>query len=207
MATIRVRGRGVVQAQPDEAVVTFEVVAVADGAAEAFATAGERAKALDAVLDDAGVDVDRRSSIGIVLHELQEYDPGGQPRRTHRASTTVSVRFVDADEIPPLLQAAVDRADAYVRGPVWRLSDTSDAAAEACRRAAADATERAEAYAAALELRLGAIERVEEAAAAEHVPVAGLAMRSVVTAEPPPIYPGELQVGAVVDVVYALEAK
>jgi uncharacterized protein YggE len=207
MATIKVRGRGVVQAQPDEAVVTFEVVAVADGAAEAFATAGERARALDAVLDDAGVDAGRRSTLGIVLHELQEFDAAGQPRRTHRASTTVSVRFLDPEEIPPLLQAAVDRADAYVRGPVWRLSDTSAAAAEACRRAAADASARAEAYAGALGLRVGAIERLEEAATAEHGPVAGVAMRSVMTAEPPPIYPGELQVGAVVDVVFALEPK
>src|SRR5438874_2543979 len=97
MATIKVRGRGTVGARPDEAVVTFEVVAVADGAAEAFATAGERAKALDAVLDDAGIEVERRSTLGIVLHELQEFDAGGQPRRTHRASTTVNVRFTDAD--------------------------------------------------------------------------------------------------------------
>jgi uncharacterized protein YggE len=205
MATVKVRGRGTVQVAPDEAVVTFEVVVVADGAAEAFATAGERTKALDAVLDDAGIDLERRSTLGIVLHELQEFDAEGQPRRTHRASTTVSVRFAHADAIPPLLRAAVERADAYVRGPVWRLSDSSDAAAEACRRAAADAAARAEAYAAALGLGVGAVERVEEAATAEHAGVAGLAMRSAMAAEPPPIYPGELQVSAVVDVVFALE--
>jgi uncharacterized protein YggE len=204
MATIKVRGRGMVEAQPDEAVVTFEVVAVADGAADAFATAAKRAKALGEVLDDAAVDVARRSTVGIALHEHQDFDGGGQPRRMHRASTAVSVRFADPDSIPPLLAAAVERADAYVRGPLWRLSDTSAAEAEACRRAVADATSRAEAYAAALGAKLGPVESVKDVAPDGPVP-AGLAFRAVAVAEPPALYPADLAVSALVDVVFALE--
>src|SRR5919197_1845992 len=162
MATIKVRGRGTVTVRPDEAVVAFEVASIADGAAEAFATTAQRARVLDTVLDEAGIANDRRSTVGIVLHEHQEFDASGQPRRMHRAATTINVRLADADAIPPLLQAAVGRADAYVRGPLWRLSDTSEAAAEACRRAVADATHRADAYAGALGSRAGRVESVEE---------------------------------------------
>ena len=191
------------EAQPDEAAVTFEVVAVAEGAAEAFTTAAERARALDAVLDDAGIDPSRRSTVGIVLHEHQEFDASGQPRRTHRASTTVSVRFADPDAIPPLLAAAVERADAYVRGPIWRLSDPSDAEAEACRRAVADARSRAEAYAGALGSKLGKVESVEEVAPGGHA-VRGIVLRAA-AAEPPGLYPADLTVSAAVDVVFGLE--
>ena len=193
--------------EPDEAVLSFEVVAVADGAADAFNSVGRRATALAAVLDEARIDRARRSTTRIALHEQQEFDAAGQPRRTHRASTTVSVRFDEADAIPPLLQTAVERADAYVHGPSWRLSDPRDAAAEACRRAVADATGRAEAYAAALGSRLGPVETVEEVGAGETVPVAlhFAAARAAAAAEPPPLYPGELQVSALVDVVFALE--
>jgi uncharacterized protein YggE len=205
MATLKVRGRGTVPAQPDEAVVAFELVALADGAAEAFATAGERAQALGAVLDDADIPVERRSTVGIVLHEHQELDPSGQPRRTHRASTTVTVRLADPDAIPALLQAGVERAEAYVRGPMWRLSDSSAAAAEACRRAIADATGRAEAYASALGARIGSVETVEEIASGEAMPAAGVHLRAVAAADAPPLYPGELQVSSLVDVVFALE--
>src|SRR5919201_5826668 len=191
MATIKVRGRGTVTARPDEAVVTFEAVAVADGAADAFAAAARRAQALDAVLDEAGIAEDRRSTVGIVLHEHQEFDPSGTTRRRHRASTTVNVRFADPEAIPPLLRDAVARADAYVRGRLWRLSDASAATADACGRAMADAAARAEAYAGALGLRLGGVEAVEEVVAGEPVAAAaGVAMRSVVAAEPPPLYPG-----------------
>jgi uncharacterized protein YggE len=205
MATIKVRGRGTVPAQPDEAVVTFEVVALAEAAGEAFAEASRRANALGAVLDEAGIEPARRSTTGIVLHEHQEFDADGQPRRTHRASTAISIRFTNVAAIPPLLQAAVQRADAYVRGPAWRISDPSAAASEACRLAVADAKGRAEAYAAALGSRLGPVETVEEAGAGDFVP-GGVHFRAIAAAEAsPPLYPGELQVSAQVDVVFALE--
>jgi uncharacterized protein YggE len=207
MATIKVRGRGTVAVRPDEAVVSFEVVAVADAAADAFSVASARANALDAVLDDAGIEAARRSTVGIVLHEHQELDPSGQPRRTHRASTTVSVRFSDADSIPPVLKDAVDRADAYVRGPQWRLADPTDAAAEACRRAAADAATRAEAYAGTLGRCLGAVETVEEGTTHDPSPVRSVVLRATTGGEPPPLYPGELEIAAAVDVVFALEPE
>jgi uncharacterized protein YggE len=203
MATIKVRGHASVEVRADEAVLTFEAVAVADAAAEAFAAASERAAALDEVLDDAGIERGRRSTMGVVLHEHQEFDAAGQPRRAHRASTTVNVRMTEAEAIPAVLAAAVERSGAYVRGPHWRAADTTEAATEACRRAVADARSRAEAYAGALGSKLGKVESVEEVAPGGHA-VRGIVLRAA-AAEPPGLYPADLTVSAAVDVVFGLE--
>jgi uncharacterized protein len=203
MGTIKVRGVGTVEAEPDQAVVTFEVVAVADGPADAFTAATERARALDSVLDDAGVEPARRSTAGVVLHEHQEFDASGQPRRAHRAATTVNVRLTETDAIPPLLAAAVERADAYVRGPVWVLADAGEATVEAGRRAVADATRRAGAYAAALGCKVGPVESVEEVPAGWS-PYPG-PVRAMAAVEGPPVHPADVTVSVAVDVVYELE--
>jgi uncharacterized protein len=206
MATIKVRGRGTVAVRPDEAVVTFEVASVADAPADAFSATAERAVALDAVLDDAGIDPRDRSTVGIVLQEHQEYDASGTSRRAHRAASVVNARLRDTAALPALIREAVERAEAYIRGPFWRRSDTSEASAEACRLAIVDATRRADAYAAALGLRVGPVERVEDAASPEAV-VAGPAFGVQLRAEPPPVHPAEMSVSGVVDVVFELESE
>jgi uncharacterized protein YggE len=202
MGTIKVRGVGTVEVRPDEAVVTFEVAAVAEAPADAFASATERARELDAVLDDAGVAPDRRSTLGIVLHEHHEVDATGQARRAHRAATTVNVRLAETDAIPPLLAAAVERADAYVRGPAWALADSGDATVEAGRRAVADASRRAEAYATALGCTVGQVQSVEEVPAGWS-PYPG-PVRAMAAAEGPPVHPADVTISAAVDVVYEL---
>ena len=201
MATIKVRGRGTVPVRPDEAILTFELVSIADAPGDAFAETSRRAAALDSVLDEQGIDRDARSTIGIVLHEHQEFDVGGEPRRAHRAATTVNVRLTELETLPPLLEAALERAEAYVRGPSWRLSDTSGATAEACRRAITDASDRAAAYAGAIGLRVGDVQSVEDVGAPEAGPARAVVLHAV---EAPPIYPGELVVSASVDVVFEL---
>jgi uncharacterized protein YggE len=203
MATLKVRGRGTVDVRADEAVLTFEAAAVAEAAADAFAAASERAAALDEVLDDAGIEPGRRSTLGVVVDEYHEVDAAGQPRRKHRASTTVNVRMTDADAIPAVLAAAVERTGAYVRGPHWRAADTTDAATEACRRAVANAQLRAEAYAGALGVRLGRVASVDEVAVGEYAPV-HLPVRRIAAAAPAAVHPAELAVSAVVDVVFEL---
>jgi len=202
MGTIKVRGVGTVDVKPDEAVVTLEVAAVADAAAEAFAAASARGRELEVVLDDAGIDEDRRSTVGVVLQEHHELDGAGHPRRAHRASTTINVRLSDPADIAPLLAAAVERADAYVRGPVWRLADAADASVEAGLRAVADGSRRAEAFAAALGRNLGSVESVEEVPAGWS-PYPG-PVRAMAAAEGPTVHPVDVTVSVAVDVVYEL---
>ena len=70
--TITVRGRGFAPARPTEVVVSFESAAVRPTAAEAFAEAGKRHAALDALCDELGIDEARRTTTQTAVHEYRE---------------------------------------------------------------------------------------------------------------------------------------
>ena len=203
MATITVRGRGTARARPDEVLITFEVVSVGDAPAEAFAEVAERTAELERVLDEVGVPEPARSTSGIGLHPYQEHDPQGAPRTRHRAFNRIGLRLADAERVPQLLRASVERAQAEVQGPWWRLADDNPARLEACRLAAGEAGLRAEAYAAALGLRLGPVETVAEVTGGGEVgrPALGFTLTDAET----PLHPGELEATTAVDVTYATE--
>jgi uncharacterized protein YggE len=204
MATITVRGQGRVDAQPDEVVVVLRVASVREAPAQAFTDVGERTAALEAVLDELGIaEADRTTGL-ISVDEYQEHDPTGTPRLRHRAVNALSVRLSGSDQVPALLHAAVERAQAHVQGPSWRLADPSQAQLEACRLAAEDARRRAQAYAEALGLRIGAVERVTEGGD-RPVPAGGAYLGYVHAAAEMPIHPSELEVVATAEVTYVLE--
>jgi uncharacterized protein len=203
MATVKVRGHGTVSVRPDEAIVTLEVVSVADSAADAFSDASERAAALDGVLDEAGIAIDARSTVGTTVHEFDEYADGRPARHRHRATNTVNVRLTETDAIMRLLRTAVERTGANVRGPFWRAADTATAEAEACRKAIADSKQRADAYAERLGLSVGAVAAVEDAPERPmHAPIGG-PVRAFAAADPG-VYPAEFAVSSTVDVTFEL---
>jgi uncharacterized protein YggE len=203
MATITVTGHGSAAGRPDEVVVLLEVAAVEDTAAEAFARVSERSAALEQVCDEYAIAEEARSSTGISVHDHHEYDHDGRARVRQRASNRVSVRLRDPAPLSELLRAAVERAEAHVQGPWWRLADDNPALADARRLAATDAGRRAEAYAGALGLRLGAVEKAVERQTGAHT---GVALGFALAAETgPPIHPGELEAAADLEVTYALE--
>jgi uncharacterized protein YggE len=204
MATVKVRGRGTVPTRPDEAIVTLEVVSVADSAADAFSEASHRAAVLDVVLDEAGVDTEARSTVGTAVQEFDEYGDSQGVRHRHRAANAVNVRLADTETVTRLLHAAVERTGANVRGPIWRVRDDAVAEAEACREAVADAKRRADAYAERLGLRVDAVVAVEDASEwPTQVPFGPV--RATATADPR-VYPAEFAVWAAVDVTFELVA-
>jgi uncharacterized protein YggE len=101
----------------------------------------------------------------------------------------------------------VARAEAHVDGPWWSVDIDNPARLEACRRAAASARRRAEAYAEALGVRLGMLEGAAEPGVAlpGPPPRGGLLAFDAVEAEPVPVQPGEQLVSASVELTYVLE--
>jgi hypothetical protein len=203
MATITVRGQGIVTAPPDEVSVGLEVAATNAAPADAFAQASERSAGLERLCDELGIPQQARSTTGISLQELQEQDPDGRLHRRYRASNRLTLRLREPELVPPLLRDAVERVQAQVSGPWWRLAPDNPAHLEACRLAAADARRRAEAYAEALGRRLGPVERVAEAGTRpEPVPRATAAF----AAAGPPLQVGELEATATIEATYTLVA-
>ena len=203
MGSLVVRGRGSARATPDEVEVALEVASVRDLVADAFSDVTERANALEAVCDELGIPPAARRGTNVSVHEYQEYDGGGTPARKHRAVSRMTIRLADLEPVPALLRAAVERSQARVDGPLWRVAVDNPARLEACRLAVADASRRAAAYTEALGRRLGTLERAVDSWPGEsiHGGVSfGMTMESDL-----PVHAAELEVSAVVELTYALE--
>jgi len=203
--TITVRGRGFAPARPTEVVVSFESAAVRPTAAEAFAEAGKRHAALDALCAELGVDESRRTTTNTAVHEFREQieDP-----LAWRASYSTVVHVQDAELAGRLVREAVETVEARVTGgPWWRVGADDPARLEACKLAAADAERRAAAYADALGLARGRVVRAVEAGAGDlgREPRASLSF-SAIDAEPE-LRPGTAEVSAAVDVAFELEER
>ena len=181
----------------------LEVAAIHDDPASAFGEVAERTAELERMLGEFGVPEAARMTTGIGVQGYNEYDQQGAARTRHRAVNRISLRLADAEQVPQLLRAGVERARAEVQGPWWQLAEDNPARLEACRLAAAEAGRRAAAYAAELGLRLGPVERVEEAAVGREVgqPHVSFGISEAET----PLHPGELEATTAVDVTYATE--
>jgi uncharacterized protein len=208
MASVTVLGRGVARTEPDEATVVLTVEAIRPSAAEALQDVSARAQALVALCDELGVESERRVTAGATVSERVEHDRDGRPQqRGYAAVNRLTVRVAEATTVAGLLQDAVARADARVDGPWWSIDLENPARLDACRAAATDARRRAEAYAAALGVRLGAMLSVREPGTGPppgpepRMGFARLAEADVA----PPVEAGEQTVSAAVEVEFLLE--
>jgi uncharacterized protein len=201
VASLTVRGHGLVRCEPDELELELSVSVSRPGAPDALAEAAQRAEALAAVLDRLGVPGEARGTTGLFVREDVEYDPQGRPQRSgFVAASHLTVRLPSAEGLGELLRDAVEEAQARVQGPVWRVADDNPARLEACRRAAADARRRAEAYAEALGLTLGAVTSVAEPAVQLHGAAFGPLLAAEIAVETP-----RIEVAAAVEVTFAAE--
>jgi uncharacterized protein len=210
MATITVHGFATVPGTPDEAVVSFELRALRPAADEAYADVAERSGRFDALCEALDIPRSARSTQGISVREKREHDGTAWRHRGYVASNRVLARMSDPQLVATLMKDAVASVQAQVAGPWWKVEPTNPARAEACRLAAAEARRKAEAYADALGVRLGAIVDVREPDwrgrewAELGRPLAFESLDSGGDAEIP-VHAGNLDVSAAVDVTFAVE--
>ncbi len=204
--TVVVRGRAAVPAEPDELEVALTLSAVHETAAGALAEAGRLSASLSAVLIELDVADIMRTASGVSVREEFERIEGRWVRRGYRASNRVVVRLAEPDRVARLMSEAASRARARVDGPRWRFKPENPARAEACRQAAADALHKAEAYASALGLRLGAVLKVAEPGTdhAGEGPLAHSPTDSVYGPTDMQLQGGHLDMEATVEVTFAL---
>jgi uncharacterized protein YggE len=209
LATVTVRGESVVPVRPDELSLRLTLTEIRQASDEAYAEVANRSAELSAVLSEHDVDESARSSSAVLVREEREYDERGRPvHRGYSATASTNVRLADPAIAASLIKHAVERTGARVDGPLWQVAPDNPARLEACRRAASSARAKAEAYAEALGVRLGALTEI-----AEPDPRMRPAQHSMRQAsfEPlagdgeVPIEAGDLEVYAIVDVTFALE--
>ena len=206
MATLTVVGRAHVSVPPDEASVAISVESVRPGASEALDDVAERARTVIALLDELGVGPPARTTTGVMVSEAGEHVDGTWQHRGYRASERLTVRLDDAEKVGRLLGEAVERAESRIDGPWWRVSPTNPGRAEALGAAAGDARRRAEALAAGLGMRLGALVEAVEAGATIPEPRFTPGLQAMAVADVP-VEPGEATVEASVSVKFQLERQ
>jgi hypothetical protein len=157
------------------------------------------------VLGELGIAAEQRSSTGVTVREEFDYGDGKQVHRGFRAQNVVTVRLADHAVAGKLLQGSIEKAKAEVRGPVWWIAPDNPARIEACKRAATEARRKAEAYAEALGMRLGAVAEIREPAAGGASPMPRT-MALAASESSIDVDPGELNVDAQVEVSFRLEA-
>jgi uncharacterized protein YggE len=210
MATITVVGQGRVRAEPDEAQLWLRLTQVESSTEKAVREVATRSDALQAVLAELEVPPADRSTRGVSVRRETEYRGNREVHKGFRASTAVILRLSDPDLISRIINRATADASAEIDRLQWMVSKENAVRRDACRRAAADARLRAEAYAEGLGVALGPVERVIEAGArapGDEYPVAEAASAMSMSPGHEPtvdVSPGEQEISAVVDVTFRL---
>jgi len=205
--TVTVRGKAVLRAEPDEAMLLITLSALENDPGQALADVSRRSDALIALLDQLGVAKQDRSTTGVTVYEEFDHTRSGRRSLGHRAAANVSVRLTDAEPIGRLIAKATTELQARIDGPRWQIAARNPIRLEAARQAA-DGQRKAQAFAEGVGAKLGRLVKLIE----PDVEFAGPRMRrsgfvamAAAAAEPMPIEPGEHEVSAAVDVTFTLE--
>jgi uncharacterized protein YggE len=200
MPTITVRGTASVPVEPDEAVVALTLAADAERPDAAYAGIAERSQDLERVFQDLGVAPAQRTTAGVSLQPLYEQVENRQELRGYRAAVRTVVRLRESALVARLLEQAVSRAGAQLEGPWWSVDLENPGRLEACRRAAAVARKRAEAYAESLGVQLGVLQSAVEGGASGPQP----RFAAMAAIDEVPVSGGEQLVSATVELTFEI---
>ncbi len=211
---VEVFATGEVEVAPDEAIVDFSVETTAATAEAAGAANARRTDQLLRALVEAGVPRDAISTAGFGV--FPEYSPpppvpaeAQRPPRIvgYRAHNAVVVEIAALDRVGPIIDRALSSGADRVGSVRFGLSRPEAAQADALRRAVENARNSAQAIAASLGMRLGAVVRAKSTPEQPVFPVRGMAEAVRAPEVTTPILPGPQTVTATVTVVYALEPE
>ncbi|QUH05595.1 SIMPL domain-containing protein [Saccharopolyspora erythraea] len=163
MAEVVTNGNGQVLRTADRATLTVAFSASAPERAQAVDVLADRVSGIEELLSTVEV-----RSRNLTVHPTYEdgHQVGCQARQHY------TLRVGGREELERLAGALLEAEPERLDGPRWELSDQAEAAAEAQRRAVADARRRAEAYADALGRALGPLVRLVDGGAERRGPSA-----------------------------------
>ena len=205
--TVTVRGEAVLRAEPDEATLWITLSALESDPGQALANVSHRSEVLVTLLDELGVAKSDRSTTGVTVSEEFDHTASGRQSLGHRATTSVAVRFTDPEPIGRLIAQATTDLQARINGPRWQIAAHNPIHLDAAREAAANAKQKAQAFADGVGAKLGRlINLVEPGSEFAGHRIRRTSMTIAASGgEPMPIDPGEHEVSAAIDITFALE--
>jgi uncharacterized protein YggE len=212
--TVTVQGAGTAKARPDRAVLAFELGHIAATASEALRDIADRTSALEDLLRERGLRDTDWTSAGVTVQPAHEWRKDERVLLGQRATNRLQVTTEDLALVGRLLTDAVERVKARVGGPLWVVERSNAAHAEACRAAAADARQRAMAYAEGLGLELGPVVSADETHREHTAPARGRVMMAQAAiaddldeSAPIAVNAGEMDVTAEVVMTFSLVTR
>ncbi|MGO9753856.1 MAG: SIMPL domain-containing protein [Solirubrobacteraceae bacterium] len=204
--TVSVQGVAVVRAEPDEAMLWITLSALEASPGTALADIAARSDQLVALLDKLAIPKADRSTTGVTVGEDFDHTPAGRRSLGHRAVAKVRVRFTAPSLIGRLISLASEDLQAHIDGPHWYISPTNPNRLEAAKQAAANARDKAEAYAAGVDAQLGALMGLSEPESGSRrmISSSNKMIRAASGGGEMPIETGEHEIVAAIDATFAL---
>jgi uncharacterized protein YggE len=204
---VQASGEAVIQAEPDQAVLSIGVVTQAGTAQDA---ASQNANQLQTTLDRLRSALGSKGTIRTVGYSLNPVysNPrdGSQPViRAYSASNTVQVTTTDLAGLGKLIDSASQAGGANrIQGLQFSLKDDTTARSQALREAVRVARVNAEAMASGMGLKLGKVLLIDQGGSIGIRPQVREQFAAAALA-PTPIEPGTVEVRANVTVTFELQ--
>ena len=166
--TVSARGTGTVTAAPDAALVSLLVSGTGADAGRAVAAYEVALAEFETAVRALGVDEVQPQSLAISGPGNEPYGYNNQfvdPAKPFRAASTVLLTVDDPDGVPDLIETLFASGVDRVVGVAYLVLDGAAAEDEALAEAMARARQKAEAFAAAAGVELGAVASVTEESA------------------------------------------
>ncbi len=204
-STIRVAGKGSVQAEPDTATIRIGVT-TEDANAQPAVSANTAATAkVISELQATGIEKKDLKTANFSVYP--QYRNEGEHKHQiagYRVSNTVTVTVRDTSKVGDILSKAAAAGSNQINGPSFSVSTPEKYLNEARKKAVENAMDKARAYAAAAGMKLGEVLEMSEPGVPAPV-LAGGGTRGLAASAPVPIEAGEERLEAYVYLVIALK--
>lgn len=207
--TISVTGEGSVSRAPDMATIRLGVAAEGQTAEAALAQASAQLDGVLKRLAAEGIAPRDIQSTGLNLSPRWDNPQAGSTRPPRivgfEAEGSIGVKVRALDHLGTVLDAVVKDGANRLSGLDFGLAEPGPARDEARKAAVADAIHRAELYAAAAGVKLGAVQQISDESGSPPVPMMKAAPMAFAAAAPVPVAAGEMEVTAEVQMVFAID--
>lgn len=204
---ISMTGHGEVRMAPDRAVVNIGVHTSSGTAEEAMKANREAMNSVFAKLKAAGITERDIQTSDFSVQPRYDYNDSNQPPKLtgYDVTNMVAVTVQKLDGLGPLLDSVVSSGSNQINGISLQVSNPDQALDEARKIAVKDAARKAQIYASAANVRLGAVQSISEGTGlAPPIPVQAKTMRADNVQETP-IAPGEQALAIDVNIVWEIE--
>jgi uncharacterized protein len=162
MANVTVCGSATASVRPDRVVVQLGLTHVAADAGAALDEVAQRSQRLQNLLVTLGFTESDWVTEGVQVAEEWQWRNDSNVLVGYRATSGIATTVRAFEIVGTFIRDAVRECGANVRELSWRVDPDNPTRSELLGRAAHDARRRAQAYTAALGLRLGEVELISE---------------------------------------------